>query len=141
VQQADTEGDTYLAISDIRPKQLQGESHAAAVYNVPRITTQRRRDGKRCRCDLELNAKHLTKLEEEMKQTFKIWLSVCGESTEGSLPARTGLLGLLSKPELRSQRNCSFWLGEHYLYRDDHLEDLVKDDWVPGVIHTHASGL
>jgi hypothetical protein len=60
-----TEGDIYIAISDIQSKQIQSERRAAAVHKVPRSTIQDRRAGRRPRRDCEPKSKRLTKLEEE----------------------------------------------------------------------------
>ena len=65
VQNTYTEGDIYLAITDITSKQIQSERRAAAVYTVPRLTLQDQRAGRRPRHDCEPNSKRLTKLEEE----------------------------------------------------------------------------
>ena len=66
VRKTYTEGDIYIAISDIRSKQIQSERRAAEVYSVPRTTIQHRRAGRRARRDCEPNSKRLTKLEEEV---------------------------------------------------------------------------
>ena len=61
-----TEGDIYIAISDINSKQIRSERRAAEVYSIPRTTIQDRRAGRRARRDCEPNSKRLTKLEEEV---------------------------------------------------------------------------
>jgi hypothetical protein len=66
VRKTYTEGDIYIAISDIRSKQIQSERRAAEVYSVPWTTIQHRRAGQRARRDCEPNSKRLTKLEEEV---------------------------------------------------------------------------
>ena len=60
-----TEGDIFLAISDITSQQIQSERRAAVVHLVPRTTVQDRRAGRPPRRDCEPNSKRLTKLEEE----------------------------------------------------------------------------
>jgi hypothetical protein len=40
-----TEGGIYIAISDIKPKQIQSERCAAEVYSIPQMTIQDRRTG------------------------------------------------------------------------------------------------
>jgi hypothetical protein len=40
-----TEGGIYIAISDIKSKQIQSERRAAEVYSFPRMTIQDRRAG------------------------------------------------------------------------------------------------
>jgi hypothetical protein len=42
-----TEADIQLTISDIQSERFKSERRAAAIYNVPRITVRRRRDGQR----------------------------------------------------------------------------------------------
>ena len=66
VQKAYTEGDLFLAISDLNSKQLRSERHAVAVYNAPKSTIYYRRAGRRPQRDCEPNSKRLTKLEEEV---------------------------------------------------------------------------
>jgi hypothetical protein len=63
---ASKEADVQLAISAISAKQFQSNRHAAAVYNVPEQTIQRRRAGKPARRNCQPNSKKLTELEEEV---------------------------------------------------------------------------
>jgi len=65
MQNTYTEGDIYIAISNIRSKQIRSERRAAEVFSIPRTTIQDRRAGRRSRRDCEPNSKRLTKLEEE----------------------------------------------------------------------------
>ncbi len=65
VQKTYTEGDVFIAISDITSKQIRSERRAAAVHKVPRSTIQDRRAGRRPQRDCEPKSKRLTKLEEE----------------------------------------------------------------------------
>ncbi|KAF7566808.1 hypothetical protein PtrM4_151280 [Pyrenophora tritici-repentis] len=83
VQQAYTEGDIILAISDITSNQVSSVKRAAAIYNVPRTTVRRRRAGQRSRRDCEPNSKRLTKLEEEA-----IVQRVLEESSRGIPPSK-----------------------------------------------------
>jgi len=87
VQKSYNEGDIYLAISNIKLKQVLSEKRAAEIYNVPRTTIQDRRAGRRPRRDCEPNCKSLTKLEEEV-----IIQRILDESLRG-VP--------LSKPHIR----------------------------------------
>jgi hypothetical protein len=66
VRKTYTEGDIYIAISDLRLKQIQSERRAAEIYSIPRTTLQDRRAGRRAQRDREPNSKRLTKLEEEV---------------------------------------------------------------------------
>jgi hypothetical protein len=66
LQNSYTEGDLQLAIQDINSQQVQSNTHAAAIYKVPRRTLVDRRAGKRPRHDCEPNTKRLTKLEEKV---------------------------------------------------------------------------
>ena len=83
VQQAYTEGDIFLAISDVTSNQILSVKRAAATYNVPRTTVRRRRAGQRSRRDCEPNSKRLTKLEEEA-----IVQRVLEESLRGIPPSK-----------------------------------------------------
>jgi hypothetical protein len=56
-----TETDVQLALSDIQKREIKSLRWAEVIHNVLRRTIQRRRDGKRPRCDCEPNAKRLTK--------------------------------------------------------------------------------
>jgi hypothetical protein len=66
ILKAYTEGDLFLAISDLNSQQLRSERHAAAVYNTPKSTIHYRRAGRRSQRDCEANSKRMTKLEEEV---------------------------------------------------------------------------
>lgn len=60
------EADILLAISAIESKRVRSTNIAAAVYNVPKTSLQRRRDGIQSRCNCQANSKKLTALEEEV---------------------------------------------------------------------------
>lgn len=92
VQYTYTEGDIYLAISDITSKQIQSERRAAAVYTVPRSTLQDRRAGRRSRRDYEPKSKRLTKLEEEV-----IVQRVLDESLRGVPPSKGNIRDMADK--------------------------------------------
>jgi hypothetical protein len=66
VRKTYTEGDIYIAISDIGSKQIRSERRAAEVYSIPQTTIQDRRAGQRAQSDCKLNSKRLTNLEEEV---------------------------------------------------------------------------
>jgi hypothetical protein len=61
-----TEGHLYIAISDIKSKQIRSKRLAAEVYSISQTTFQDRRAGQRARRECEPNSKRLTKLEEEV---------------------------------------------------------------------------
>jgi len=61
-----TEASVQLAIQALDRKQFKSEKRAAAAYNVPRSTLQRRRAGTQSRRDSQPNSKNLTLLEEEV---------------------------------------------------------------------------
>jgi len=61
-----TEADVQLAISDLTRNQIQSIRRAGRIYEVPKTTILRRRDGTRARRDCEPNSKRLTKVEEEV---------------------------------------------------------------------------
>jgi hypothetical protein len=86
VQQAYSEGDIVLAISDIILKQIQSTKRAAAIYNVPRTTVRRRRAGQRSQRDCEPNSKRLTELEEEV-----IIQRILDESLRGVPPSKANV--------------------------------------------------
>jgi hypothetical protein len=81
-----TEADIQLTISDIQSERFKSERRAAAIYNVPRTTVRRRRDGQRYRRDCEPNSKRLTKLEEEV-----IVQQILNESLRGVPPSKANV--------------------------------------------------
>jgi hypothetical protein len=81
-----TEADIQLTISDIQSERFKSERRAAAIYNVPRTTVRRRRDGQRYRRDCEPNSKRLTKLEEEV-----IVQRILDESLRGVPPSKANV--------------------------------------------------
>ena len=78
-----TEADVQLAISDIKSQHIQSQRRAAAIYNIPRRTLQRRDAGCRNRRDCEANSKRLNKLEEEAIVT-----RILEESARGFAPTK-----------------------------------------------------
>jgi len=63
--QAHIEGAVQLTVQSLNEKQTRSERDAAAAYNVPRSTTQRRRAETQSRRGFQPNSKKLAKLEEE----------------------------------------------------------------------------
>jgi hypothetical protein len=86
VQKAYTEGDIFIAISNILSKQIKSERRAAAVYNVPRSTIQNRRARIRPQRDCEPKSKRLTKLEEEV-----VIQRILDDSLQGVPPSKANV--------------------------------------------------
>ena len=87
-----TKSDLQLALFDFKSQRVRSQRRAAAIYNVPRTTLQRRDAGTRFRRDCEANSKRLSKLEEEA-----IVKRILEESTQGFAPTKADVRAIADK--------------------------------------------
>ena len=87
-----TESDLQLALFDFKSQRVKSQRRAAAIYNVPRRTLQRRDAGTRFRRDCEANSKRLNKVEEEA-----IVERILEESARGFAPTKADVRAIADK--------------------------------------------
>ena len=93
-----TEGDIYLAISNVNIKQDLSARRAAAIFNIPQTTACNQRDRQRPQRERKPNFKRLTELEEDV-----IVQRVLDLALRGVPPPKAILRGMANK--LLQERN------------------------------------